>query len=253
MENVYSDLAYAEGYAALEWQGTYYLLARDLPGIFHTHCKGIRALDFGCGAGRSTRLLRSAGFEAVGIDVAQSMVDQAVKIDPGHDYRVIVDGDFSFVEPASFDLILSCFPFDNIPGVDHKIGLLSGLSKLLAPGGVLVNIVSSSEIYWNEWATFTTQQFPENKTAQDGDVVKIVTKDFQDLPVCYDILFGDDSYRSIYKAAELHVVGEYRPLGAESDPVDWISETTVAPWVIWVLSATHLSRQPTLSPTSYQT
>ena len=31
--NIYDDADYAESYAGLEWDGTYHLVRRDLPGI----------------------------------------------------------------------------------------------------------------------------------------------------------------------------------------------------------------------------
>jgi 2-polyprenyl-3-methyl-5-hydroxy-6-metoxy-1,4-benzoquinol methylase len=54
------------------------------------HVSGRRAVDFGCGgAGRSTRFLKGLGYEVVGIDVAEEMVEQARQRDPGGD---ILDG-----------------------------------------------------------------------------------------------------------------------------------------------------------------
>ena len=64
--NVYDDPLRAEAYSTLEFPGTYYLAFRDLPPILRTCVQGTRALDFGCGAGRSTRFLRGLGFETVG-------------------------------------------------------------------------------------------------------------------------------------------------------------------------------------------
>jgi len=56
-QNVYEDEQRAASYARLEYPGTYYLAYRDLPKIISTHVKGRKAIDFGCGAGRSTRFL----------------------------------------------------------------------------------------------------------------------------------------------------------------------------------------------------
>lgn len=58
-----------------------------LPDILRKHVEGRRALDFGCGTGRSTRLLRSLGFDATGVDIAGSMIAQARTIDADGDYR----------------------------------------------------------------------------------------------------------------------------------------------------------------------
>ena len=79
--NVYDDEQRAGAYAGLEFPGTYYLAFRDLPSIFAEYVSGKRALDFGCGTGRSTRFLRSLGFEAVGIDISSPMLDKARELD----------------------------------------------------------------------------------------------------------------------------------------------------------------------------
>ena len=55
--NVYHDPQRADSYASIGIEGTYYLAFRDLPEILAAHVSGRRALDFGCGAGRSTRFL----------------------------------------------------------------------------------------------------------------------------------------------------------------------------------------------------
>ena len=113
--NVYDDSRRAEAYAHLEFQGTYYLAYRDLPEIIREHVTGLEALDFGCGAGRSTRFLKSLGFNAVGIDISSSMIERAKNFDPAGDYRLVDEGDFSAFGSSRFDLILSSFAFDNIP------------------------------------------------------------------------------------------------------------------------------------------
>jgi hypothetical protein len=58
--------------ATLEFPGTYYLAFRDLPALFAEHVRGRASLDFGCGAGRSTRFLRSLGFDPIGIEHPQA-------------------------------------------------------------------------------------------------------------------------------------------------------------------------------------
>lgn len=81
--NVYDDTERAEAYATLEFPGTYYLIYRDLPAIIAERVSGRKALDFGCGAGRSTRLLKKLGFDATGIDISSSMIHLAANADPG--------------------------------------------------------------------------------------------------------------------------------------------------------------------------
>ncbi|MDE2138804.1 MAG: class I SAM-dependent methyltransferase, partial [Gammaproteobacteria bacterium] len=169
MTNVYDDARRAAAYAALEFPATYQLAFRDLPAIIARHVHGRRALDFGCGAGRSTRFLKRHGFEATGIDIAASMIERARAADPAGEYRLIGDGDFSGFAPGSFDLIFSAFAFDNIGGGARRAQLLRGLRTRLAPRGRVVLLASTPEIYRNEWASFTTRAFPENRGARSGD------------------------------------------------------------------------------------
>jgi 2-polyprenyl-3-methyl-5-hydroxy-6-metoxy-1,4-benzoquinol methylase len=72
--NIYEDATRADAYSRLEFPGTYYLAFRDLPDIIAKHVNGRRALDFGCGSGRSARFLQKLGFQTVGIDMSEEMV-----------------------------------------------------------------------------------------------------------------------------------------------------------------------------------
>ena len=65
--NCYEDASRADAYATLEFANTYYLAYRDLPAIISEHVTGTKALDFGCGTGRSTRFLRKLGFNVTGV------------------------------------------------------------------------------------------------------------------------------------------------------------------------------------------
>src|SRR6516162_7384361 len=164
--NVYADKVRAESYDRLEFPGTYYLAYRDLPAIISKHVRGKNALDFGCGTGRSTRFLRKLGFDVVGVDIAEQMLALARNRDPDGDYRLVPDGNIDGLTAGTFDLVLSAFTFDNIPTMEKKVLLFRSLRRLLRRDGCIVNLVSSLEIYFNEWASFSTKDFPENRTVK---------------------------------------------------------------------------------------
>ncbi len=233
--NAYDDAAYAEAYARLEIPGTYYLAFRDLPGILRTHVSGTRAVDLGCGAGRSTRFLRALGFEATGIDIAAEMVARARQLDPGGDYREVPDGDYAALGEGTADLVFAAFTFDNVPTREAKVRALRGVRRLLAPRGRLVSVVSSPELYTHEWASFSTRDFPENARAAAGDVVRCRNVALTDRRPVDDVLWPDESYREVYAASDLSVVATFRPLGRADEPYRWVSETTLPPWVIYVV------------------
>lgn len=233
--NVYEDTERAQAYATLGFPGTYYLAYRDLPALLAEHVRGRRALDFGCGAGRSTRFLGGLGFDAVGVDVSRSMIEMATRLDPDGTYRLVPDGDLSALEPAAFDLVLAAFPFDNIPGVEKRRALLRELRRLLGPRGRIVLLGSTPEIYTHEWASFSTRDFPENRRAKSGECVRLVMKDVEDRRPVEDFLWYHHDYLDLFKAAELELIAEHRPLGRDDEPYEWLSETTVAPWVIYLV------------------
>jgi SAM-dependent methyltransferase len=234
-QNVYEDTKRAESYAKLEFPGTYYLAYRDLPAIIGEHVKGKKAVDFGCGTGRSTRFLGKIGFDTVGIDIAEDMIRKAQGIDPQGDYRLIEDGNYEQFKEGSYDLVLSVFTFDNIPTMEKKVELFTKLGNLLNAKGRIVNLVSSPEIYTYEWASFTTRDFPGNKKAKSGDKVKIIMTDVEDHRPVEDVVWSDEDYRSVYKRAGLEIVKIYKPLAREDEAFKWVNETRIPPWVIYVL------------------
>jgi ubiquinone/menaquinone biosynthesis C-methylase UbiE len=234
--NVYDDTERAKAYAALEFPGTYYLAYRDLPAMIAQYVTGREALDFGCGAGRSTRFLKKLGFNAIGIDISSSMIQLARNADPGGEYRLVADGDFSAFEPSCFDLVLSAFAFDNIPGAAKRCERLRGLRRLLKDQGRIILLSSTPDIYTHEWASFTTKDFPENRQAKSGDTVRIVMKDVADARPVVDLVWFHEDYLSLFATSGLKLVAHSAPLGHEDEPYEWVSETSIAPWVIYVLA-----------------
>jgi SAM-dependent methyltransferase len=233
--NVYEDQARATAYAALEYPRTYGLAFRDLPAIIGEHVQGRKALDFGCGAGRSTRFLQKLGFETLGIDISEHMLERARARDPEGEYLRVRDGDLSGVPAGPYDLILSAFTFDNIPTMEKRVALLDALGRMLNPDGRIVNLVSAAEIYVNEWASFSTRDFPENRTARSGDRVRIVMLDVEDRRPVEDIFWTHEDYLETYRRAGLTTIGIYRPLGKPGDVEAWVSETAISPWSIYIL------------------
>jgi SAM-dependent methyltransferase len=232
--NVYEDTVRAEAYSRLEFPGTYFLAYRDLPEILSRHVVGGSVVDFGCGAGRSTRFLRRLGFEAVGVDISADMIRKAREVDPGGDYRLVEPTRLTGFANGAWDLVFSAFTFDNIPQRD-KVAHLRALERLLAPEGKIVTLVSTPEIYTREWASFSTCDFPENRAAKSGDVVRIVMTDVTDRRPVEDVVCSKASYLEIYREAGLAVVGSHEPLGREDEPFPWVNETRIAPWRIDVL------------------
>jgi SAM-dependent methyltransferase len=235
-DNVYEDEERARAYATLEFPGTYYLAFRDLPALIQRYNHGSRALDFGCGTGRSTRFLRNLGLNVTGADVSQAMLDQARTLDPSGDYHLIRVNITEEFAPGSFDIILSAFAFDNML-TEAKADALSALRIVLAPGGCLLLVVSAPEIYVNEWASFSTRDFSENRHASDGDPVRIIMLDVADRRPVEDVFCTDAHYLRLFERAGLKVLDVQKPLATGKESTRWVSETTTAAWTIYVLGS----------------
>ena len=164
------------------------------------------------------------------------MVDQARTLDPAGDYRLVGDGGLlDEFAPDSFGVVFAAFTFDNIPTDVAKAGALSGLRTLLTPHGALFLVVSSPAIYVNEWVSFSTKDFPENRGAHDGDRVRIVMLDVPDRRPVEDVLCTDANYRRLFKNADLKLREMLSPLATGQEKIGWVSETTTAAWTIYVL------------------
>lgn len=166
------------------------------------------------------------------------MVQRATAIDRAGDYRLIPDGDLRQFANRTFDLVLAAFTFDNIPTTARKVALFRELARLLTRDGRIVNLVSSPDIYVHEWASFSTAAFPQNKTARSGDIVQIINTAIEDARPVQDVLWTDESYREVYAASGLTILQTYKPLARNNEPLQWVNETRVAPWVIYVLGRT---------------
>lgn len=99
-----------------------------------------RALDFGCGVGRLTQALAEHFEEAVGVDIARSMVEQARQLDRHGGrvtYLVNATADLAILDDASFDFVYSNKVLQHIPPRAVE-AYVREFFRVLRPGGVAV-------------------------------------------------------------------------------------------------------------------
>jgi ubiquinone/menaquinone biosynthesis C-methylase UbiE len=233
--NSYADTTRAAAYAKLDFPGTYYLAFRDLPELINAYASKGKAIDFGCGAGRSTRFLKSMGYETTGLDISAEMLALAHQLDKTGHYQLINDGQLNGVQSNQFELILSAFTFDNISTLQKKTALFREFYRVLKAGGCMINLVSSPELYVNDWASFKTTCFPHNFTAQSGDIVNTIITDTDDHRPVDDVLCTDGEYRKIYAETGFKLLKTHKPLATGNEPIEWVNEIRIAPWTIYVL------------------
>lgn len=235
-ENSWGNETRADAYSRLEFPSTYYLAYRDLPEIISNHVKGKTAIDFGCGTGRSTRFLKGLGFDVTGIDISEDMLQKARSYDENGHYHVVENGHYAHLGLNRYDFVQSIFTFDNIPGWDNRCKILKSLSDLLKPGGKMLLLDCTPELYTNEWASFSTKDFPENRLAKTGDIVRDIMLDVEDRRPIEDIFWTLEDYVKLFEHAGLTVEATYKPLGYPDEPFEWVAETTIPPFVIFILS-----------------
>lgn len=234
-KNTYNNRSRAESYSKLEFPNTYYLAYRDLPVIISSHVSGKLAIDFGCGTGRSSRFLKQLGFDVIGIDISSDMIDIAKELDPSGNYQLVSNGKYQHLGTNNFDLVQSIFTFDNIPGWKNRTDILKSLRDLLKPSGRVICLDSTPELYTHEWASFSTKDFPGNWHAKTGDLVRDIMLDVDDRRPVEDIFWSVRDYNKLFDLSGLEIEAKYKPLGFPDEPYSWISETKIAPWMIFVL------------------
>ena len=225
---------FANTYAELRIDGTFYLAFRDLPQIFESYLQedDKRALDYGCGPGRSTRFLETLGFHTVGVDISEDMLSQARQIDSTGEYHLIQSGMLPF-EDNSFGLVFSSFVFLEVSSLDKIQQILAEMKRVLKETGVIVIVTSPFDCYKGDWVSFT-YDFPENKRdIQSGEAVKLQIKNTE--VVLYDFHWLEEDYERLFDQVGLKLADTLRPLGEKDDPVEWLDEETKASTLIYVL------------------
>ena len=66
-------------------------------------------------------------------------------------------------------------------------------------------------------------------------MVKVVTTKYSDARPVEDIIWPHEDYLKVYRKAGLEMLHVARPLATGDEGIDWKSETSVAPWAIYLL------------------
>jgi 2-polyprenyl-6-hydroxyphenyl methylase/3-demethylubiquinone-9 3-methyltransferase len=94
----------------------------------------LRVLDVGCGEAQITAELARAGFDVVGVDVAEEPLRRARRRHPQLDVRLVGESEWALAD-ASFDAV---FSGETIEHVRDTIGWLSEVRRVLRSGGSLL-------------------------------------------------------------------------------------------------------------------
>lgn len=219
-------------YAELNIENTFYLAFRDISELISSYHIGKEVLDYGCGAGRSTRFLKKLEFNTIGVDISPDMLKQARKKDKHGKYYIIESGILPFGD-RKFDLIFSSFVFLEISTIDEISKVLFEMDRVLKDNGIIIIITSSPVEHTGEWLSFS-YDFEENKKRiKSGDTVKLLIKGTN--VILHDYYWEEDEYFKAFKKAGLIVDKIHLPMGIENDPYSWIDEKRIPPFSIYIL------------------
>jgi SAM-dependent methyltransferase len=97
------------------------------------------ALDFGCGVGRLTYALAGWFRNVVGIDISQSMVEQAVALNRHQNCQFLVNGSESLpFRSGQFDLVYTAIVLQHVPEQKLIRNYIAEFMRVLKTGGLLV-------------------------------------------------------------------------------------------------------------------
>lgn len=221
---------YHEEYAKLGFTGTYFLAFRDI----HELTKGLsgKALDYGCGAGRSTLFVKNLGFETVGVDINADMLNDAKQADSSGEYKLIESGRIPYAADM-FDFVFSSFVFLEVSSLEEIENIMKESKRVLKPDGRFIFITNSITDCTGEWISFS-YDFPENKKElKSGDTLKLLIKNGN--IVLYDYYWSEADYKSAISRAKLDLEKIHRPLGRTNDGIEWKDESKKENFAIYIL------------------
>jgi len=191
-----------------------------------------RALDLGCGAGRSTRFLRDAGLNVTGLDISPAMLELARQADPISTY-IHHDATASLpFDAGQFDVILSTWAVLELDSLPRIQKLMAEAARVLKTGGTMFIATNTAEFYRHRWVSCEVDFRENHGPLRSGQ--QVVALLHPEKVRVQDYFWTDLDYRTAFTNAGLVVTFAHTPK-APPDEAGWLAETQFAPYVIYEL------------------
>jgi SAM-dependent methyltransferase len=143
---------------------------------------GRRVLEIGCGSAPCARWLRRAGADVVALDLSAGMLARAAELNRSTGIDVpLLQADAGTLPLAAASVDLACSAFGGLPFVADVEGALTGVARVLRPGGRFVASVNHP-MRW---------PFPDSPDPED---LRVVSSYFDRRPY----VETDDRGRTVY-------------------------------------------------------
>lgn len=219
-------------YSKRQNKDTGFLGYRDIPKLLETHSCGNNALDYGCGSGFSTAILKEKGFNVLGVDINLNMLELARQRCPGVNFIHINEDEILPFE-QSFDVVLMAFVLLEISSEDAVVSLLENIKRTMSPKGKLFIITTSEHFPKNNWLTglIDTDKY---KNIKNGHQYKVFdTKNNMEFS---DFFYDNNCYLSMFGKSGFKVDTIHQPLGRTTDNIFWTTELSIPPYTIYICS-----------------
>lgn len=168
-------------------------------------------VDLGCGSGLFIKELVKSGYQAIGIDISQSMIDIARKRVPKADF--LVDSLFNAIIPSCNAVISisECFNylFDSENNNQRLIDLFRRIYNSLIPGGVFIfDIATPGQVHPGT----TTKGFTEGEDwivlVEKEESLEILTRRIITFRCCGEYYRRDEEihHQQLYKEKEIEKI-----------------------------------------------
>lgn len=218
----------AEKYTKINDCGTGLLAYRDIPELINKYVTGNKALDFGCGTGYSTRLLKQLNFDVIGVDISMNMLLHALANKDGIPYAHITIGNINFPS-STFDLVLSCFVHMDMPSLSIMRDSQLEIARVLKQDGICIIVTTSENLPKENWESV--------RSINNSNLE--VEKVYQTYIPHIDVTFNDYFYRNedfikIFSETGFEVLTTHFPI-ADFNESGFELEKKLSPITIYVL------------------
>ena len=238
-------------YAKEQGTGTLYLAFRDIPQFLRSYLpqnqmRPLKALDFGCGTGVSTRYLKSLnslfkdGLEVDGTDINLDMLKLALEADPKGTYGQIHQGHIPAPDD-SYDLVFSTFVLFEFATQDKMQKALEEIKRVMKRESIFIAVTGSPDTYnrKNQWVSLKVD-FPQNDHLKSGDLGRIDFMINEQIMTFQNYYWTEQDYQEAFQKAGLRLIKTHCPRGYKEEEKrlswQWKSEISVSPYYIFVLS-----------------